>query len=215
MPRQTKEEIWNIVTHALGIILGIAALIYGLYTVSQSGYSPWSYAAIWVYGLSFIILYICSTVYHSFFPFPRWKAFCRRFDHAAIYIMIAGSYTPYLWISLRDGNGFTWSALIWGIALVGICFKLFFAGRFKLFSTICYLLMGWLAAFLLPELWQTVSLPGLIWLALGGVFYTVGSIFYMQKKMPYAHPVWHVFVLLGSVFQWFSIQYYVLPGGAL
>ncbi len=209
------EEKLNIGTHAFGIIGGIAALCYAVYTLATDMYSQASHFAMWVYGLCFIALYTCSTLYHSTFAKPKWRKIMRRFDHAAIYLMIAGSYTPFLWISLSGHSGLRWSVLIWGIAFIGIVFKLFFAGRFQWFSTVGYLVMGWAGVFMLPELLQIVPNTGLVWLVAGGLAYSLGTVFYMWKKLPFQHAIWHFFVLAGSALQWYAIHYYVLPGGLI
>ncbi len=210
-----RAEIGNIITHAVGILLALGALGTGLYTVYGTAHTAAARASVWVYGLCMLTLYTASTVYHSVFSRPQWQRFCRRFDHAAIYLMIAGTYTPFLWIVLQGETGIRWSAVIWGIAAIGVSIKLAFAARFRLLSTLCYLGMGWLALWLLPDLWRTVPAAGLIWLVVGGVFYSLGCLFYMAKHRPYAHVIWHCFVLAGSIAHWCSVQFYVLPQGAL
>ena len=210
-----RAEIGNIITHAVGIVLALAALITGLVTVYGSAYTAAARASVWVYGLCMVALYTASAVYHSVFRRPSWQRVCRRFDHAAIYLMIAGTYTPFLWIALSDTAGIRWSALIWGIAAVGVTLKLAMAARFHLLSVLCYLGMGWLALWLLPDLWRTVPAAGIAWLVIGGLCYSVGCLFYIAKQHPFAHVVWHCFVLAGSAAQWCSVQFYVLPQGAL
>lgn len=210
-----RAEIGNIITHGIGIVLALVALVTGLLTVYGSAHTVAARAATWIYGLCMIALYTASTVYHSVFAHPTWQRFCRRFDHAAIYLMIAGTYTPFLWIALDATAGLYWSVIIWSIAALGVVMKLIFAARFQILSVLCYLGMGWLALWLLPDLREVLPWQGLLWLALGGLFYSLGCLFYIAKHRPYAHVVWHCFVLAGSIAQWYSIQFYVLPQGAL
>lgn len=210
-----KEEIWNISTHAFGILFGIGVLGYAIYTLAVGDYPLRAHAAMWIYGLCFILLYTTSTLYHSMFRKPNLRKICQRFDHASIFFMIAGSYTPMLWIALAKHGGFSWSILIWTIAAIGATFKLFFAGKFPWLSTICYLVMGWLSIILVPDLLATVPMNGIYALLAGGIAYSLGALFYMWKKLPYHHAIWHFFVLAGSGLQWLTIQYYVLPGSAL
>ena len=154
-------------------------------------------------------------MYHSLFAAPLARKVARCFDYAAIYLMIAGSYTPFLWIALPNRGGFTWSIVIWGIAIVGIVFKVFYAGRFKTISTLLYLAMGWLAVVMWPDLTATLPPAAIHLLLAGGVVYTLGSIFYLWQKLPYQHVIWHACVLAGSILQWLAIQLYVLPLGGL
>lgn len=210
-----REEIWHIVSHGVGIACGLVALGIAIQTLYSGSYPVIAHVAMWIYTLSVILLYTCSTLYHSVFALPQVRRWCRRLDHASIYIMIAGSYTPFLWIALARHHGFSWSIVIWTIALIGGTIKLCFAGRFPLLSTACYLGMGWLSVFLLPDLLITVPMPGLYTLLAGGISYSVGAAFYLWKRLPYHHAIWHFLVLIGSICQWVSIQYYVLPGGLL
>lgn len=215
MTRELRAEIGNIATHALGIIMSIIALGLGVWSLWQFHAAPLAHAALWVYGLCAVALYTASTVYHSLFAAPLARKVARRFDHAAIYLMIAGSYTPFLWIALPNRGGFTWSIVIWGIAIVGIIFKVFYAGRFKTISTLLYLAMGWLAVVMWPDLTASLPTAAIHLLLAGGVVYTLGSIFYLWQKLPYQHVIWHVCVLAGSSLQWLAIQLYVLPLGGL
>ena len=192
MTRELRAEIGNIATHAVGIIMSILTLGLGVWSLWQFRAAPLAHAALWVYGLCAVALYTASTVYHSLFAAPLARKVARRFDHAAIYLII-----------------------IWGVAIVGIIFKVFYAGRFKTISTLLYLAMGWLAVVMWPDL--TASLPpaAIHLLLAGGVVYTLGSIFYLWQKLPYQHVIWHVCVLAGSILQWLAIQLYVLPLGGL
>lgn len=209
MANNNTQEIANSISHATGIIGSLIALGIGLHTLAPMHASPRDYAAVWVYGLCSLALYTASTVYHALFRKPHAQRIARRFDHAAIYLMIAGSYTPLLWIALGDA-GNLWSLLIWTVAFIGIAFKTVFAGRFQWFSTLCYLGMGWLSVLLWPELRASVPAEGLYLLLAGGVLYSVGSLFYMWKKLPFQHFIWHLFVLGGSLTQWLCIQLYVI-----
>ena len=215
MTRELRAEIGNIATHALGILMSVIALGIGVWSLSHLRAAPLAHAALWIYGLCAVALYTASTVYHSLFAAPLARKVARRFDHAAIYLMIAGSYTPFLWITLPNRGGFTWSIVIWGSAIVGIIFKVFYAGRFKTISTLLYLAMGWLAVVMWPDLTASLPTAAIHLLLAGGVVYTLGSIFYLWQKLPYQHVIWHVCVLAGSILQWLAIQLYVLPLGGL
>lgn len=209
MAANKAQELANCISHATGIAGSLFALGIGLYTLASVQASLRDYAAVWVYGLCSLALYTASTVYHALFRKPKAQRIARRFDHAAIYLMIAGSYTPFLWIALGD-SGNLWSLAIWTIAFIGIAFKTVFAGRFQWFSTCCYLGMGWLSVLLWPELRAVVPVEGLHLLLAGGMLYSVGSIFYMWKRLPFQHFIWHLFVLGGSLTQWLCIQLYVI-----
>jgi hemolysin III len=163
-----------------------------------------------IYGSSLILLYSASTLYHTF-QNPRVKRILRIFDHAAIYLLIAGSYTPFMLVSLRGPVGWTFFGIVWSIALLGIAFKTLFIGRFEKLSTAAYVLMGWICVFVFKEMMATLSPTGLSWLVSGGVVYTLGVIFYAWKKLPYNHAIWHLFVMGGSICHFFAVYLYVLP----
>jgi hemolysin III len=203
------EEILNAVTHGVGTLFAIIALS----ILSAAAYiygSVWHLVSFIIYGVSLVLLYLASTLYHSFTNEKAKYAF-KIFDHAAIYLLIAGTYTPFTLVPLHGTLGWTIFGIVWGLALIGIVFKLFFVKRFKLLSTICYLLMGWFSVVMIKPLLVTLPVDGLWWLVVGGLFYTVGAIFYLAKKLPYHHAIWHLFVLAGSIAHFIAVFKYVLP----
>ena len=204
-----REEIAHSVTHGLGIVLSIAGLI-AMVLVSQRSGDVRHVAASVVYGLTLILLYLASTLYHGI-PSPRAKRVLKVLDHSAIYLLIAGTYTPFTLISLRGGLGWTLFGLIWGLALLGITLKVAAIGRFQWLSIVLYLGMGWLVVVALKPLIEAVSPAGFRLMLLGGLSYTLGVLFYKWRRLPYHHAVWHLFVLAGSVFHFFAVLLYVLP----
>lgn len=204
-----KEELANSITHGIGIGLSIAGLVILIVLAAREG-DVWHIVSVSIYGSSLILLYLASTLYHSF-QNPKVKKLLRVFDHIAIYLLIAGTYTPFMLVNLRGPWGWSMFGLIWGLALVGIVFKLFFTGRFEKLSLLIYLGMGWLGVVAAKQMWLEVPTGGLLWLGLGGIFYTLGVIFYRWERLRYHHAVWHVFVLAGSICHYFSVLWYVLP----
>ncbi len=201
-----KEERLNVITHAFGLVMGILALPFLiLKSLSFDGF--WKPASILIYGVSIIVLYAASTVYHSA-KTPILRRRLNIFDHAAIYVLIAGTYTPFTLITLEGKTGWIIFGLTWFFALTGIILKLFFTGKFDKLSTIMYVLMGWQIVFAINPLLENLSTEGLFWLFSGGVFYTVGAILYSIKKIPYNHAIFHVFVLLGSLSHFISVYFY-------
>lgn len=205
----SREELANVVTHAIGAVLGIAGLA-ALMVGTWRHHDAWRTASFSIYGATLIILYLASVFYHGARS-PRAKRLLQFFDHAAIYLLIAGTYTPFTLVSLRGSWGWTMFGLIWGLAILGILLKVFFFGRLGFISTLLYLLMGWLVVIAIKPVMDAVSMRGLAWLVAGGLAYTVGVIFYAWHRLPYSHPIWHLFVLAGSVFHYFAIFFYVLP----
>ena len=163
-----------------------------------------------MYGVSLILLYLASTLYHSFSN-ERLKLIFKFIDHAAIYIVIAGSYTPFALIPLHGSLGWTIFAVVWTLAAAGIVFQLFCVKKFRVLGTFCYLGMGWFAVVMVQPLLQLLPVAAIYWLVTGGVFYTVGAVFYLWKKIPYNHAVWHLFVLAGSAAHFVAIFDFVLP----
>lgn len=203
------EEKLNAITHGIGTGLAVLALIFLIARAYIYG-GHWHMIAAVIYGTSLILLYLASTLYHSF-KREHIKSLFKIFDHSAIYILIAGNYTPFTLLSLHGTLGWTLFAIVWSIAIVGIIFKVFFVKRFKIFSTICYLIMGWLAVIMVKPLLAVLPSAAIYWLLAGGILYTIGTIFYLDKKIPYNHAVWHLFVLGGSISHFISIFKYVLP----
>ena len=161
-----------------------------------------------VFGISLISLYGASTFYHISIQ-PNIRAKLNILDHAAIYVLIAGTYTPFTLVTLNGWVGWTILSVVWGIALVGFFFKLFYTGRFDKISTITYVAMGWIIVFAIIPLIEQLSLNGLIWLFSGGVLYTIGAVFYSLDKVKYNHAIFHVFVLLGSISHFISVYFHV------
>ncbi|MFY0604000.1 MAG: hemolysin III family protein [Flavobacteriaceae bacterium] len=201
------EELLNIYTHGFGLIVSVIAFPFLiLKAINYQGFiKPFSFV---VYGISLIILYAASTFYHA----AKKDKLRRRlniFDHAAIYVLIAGTYTPFTVVVLNGTTGWVIFGLTWFFALTGIILKLFFTGKFDKLSTIMYVLMGWQIIFAIKPLINTMTTEGLQLLIGGGVFYTIGAILYSIKKLPYNHAIFHVFVLLGSASHFLCIYYYI------
>ena len=201
------EEKLNALTHAIGALFGIAALV--LLIVFNSNKTDWSLFSVIVYGISIIVLFTASTLYHSVTN-EKKKHYFRIIDHISIYLLIAGTYTPVLLISLEQTLGWTLFWVVWGIAAFGVILKLFFTGKFEIFSTLLYLVMGWLIVFDFSNLSEILGSDGILFLFAGGLSYTVGIIFYVIQKIPYNHVIWHLFVLSGAICHFFMILFYVI-----
>ncbi len=208
-PYTLGEEIANSITHGIGTGLSIAGGIVLVVLAALYG-DTWRIVSFSIYAASLVLLYLASTLYHSI-RHPRVKQLLRIIDHAAIYILIAGTYTPFLLVSLRGAWGWTLLGVIWGLALMGIVFKTLFIHRFRKLSTMVYIGMGWLCLISLHEMLIRIPAGGLVWLAAGGILYTLGVVFYAWHKLPYHHAVWHLFVLAGSTCHYLAILLYVLP----
>lgn len=203
------EEKWNVRSHALGLILSVVALVLLVVFASKEG-SVKHIVSFSIYGASLILLYSASTFYH-YTQSPRLRHKLNIFDHAAIYVLIAGTYTPFTLVVLKGWVGWTIFGVSWGLAIVGIVFKLFFTGRFDKLSTAAYVLMGWLIVFAIKPLVNNLPFEGLMWLLGGGISYTLGAILYSIKKIKYNHAIFHIFVLLGSFCHFMAVFFYVLP----
>ncbi|AUP81122.1 PAQR family membrane homeostasis protein TrhA [Flavivirga eckloniae] len=201
------EEKLNATTHALGALLGISALI--LLIVFDNKKTDWSLFSVIIYGISIIELFTASTLYHAV-KGERQKHYFRIADHISIYLLIAGTYTPVLLIALEASLGWTLFWVVWGIAAFGVVLKLFFTGRFEVFSTILYLVMGWLIVFDFTNLSANIGSNGILLLFGGGLSYTLGIVFYAIEKIPFNHVIWHLFVLAGAIFHFFMIFFYVI-----
>lgn len=202
------EEIFNSVSHGVGVLLSIAALV--LLIVFAAIYSDgYGLASAIVYGISLILLYTMSMVYHIV-QNKTAKKVLRIFDHCSIFILIAGTYTPYLLGPLRGALGWTIFGIIWGVTVIGILMNAISLEKFRIPSLICYVLMGWGIVLSIKPLVANLALPGLILLVAGGLVYTVGVVFYVLKKYRYMHSIWHLFVLAGSVLHYFSVLLFVL-----
>ena len=191
-----KEEMWNVASHGLGIVLAVIGLLVLLFFNSEK--TPYSTLSILVYTTSMVLLFSASTIYHWLEDY-QLKLVWRKIDHISIYFLIAGTYTPVALILLERNNGWFIFWTVWTIAALGAVFKLFFTGKFEKVSLLLYLFMGWLIIFDLHNLLDTTSGYGLIFLALGGFFYTFGTVFYALRRIPYNHVIWHFFVLAGAI----------------
>lgn len=202
------EERINIVSHALGLLLSAAGVIL-LVVKSLSAGSAIHTISFAVFGISLVTLYSASTAYHAAQK-AHVRSALRTFDHASIYLLIAGTYTPFALITLQGTVGWVIFGVTWSMALIGITAKLFFTGRFDHLSTALYVFMGWIIMFAIKPLVSNLSVEGLIWLAAGGISYTVGALFYSIKKLPFGHATFHIFVLLGSVCHFTCVYFYVI-----
>ncbi len=208
MRKQTQlEELLNAWSHGIGAALGIAALV--LLIVYSNPNKDWSLFSVIVYGISIIVLFLASTFYHAVKGEKR-KHYFRIVDHISIYFLIAGTYTPVLLIALTDSLGWPLFWTVWSIAAFGIVLKLFFTGKFEVFSTLLYLVMGWLIVFDFSNLSNYIGPNGVLFLFAGGLSYTIGIIFYAIQRIPYNHVIWHLFVLGGAICHFFMIFLYVI-----
>lgn len=198
----------NSISHGIGFILGIVGLVLLLTHAIDSGANATAITSYSLYGGSMILLFLASTLYHAI-PHPAAKRWLKIVDHCAIYLLIAGTYTPFLLVGLDSPLARGLMVVIWSLALAGIIFKLAFAHRFKVLSLITYLTMGWLSLIVIYQLALRLAGGGLILLALGGIIYTLGVIFYVCKRIPYNHAIWHGFVLGGSACHFFAIYLYL------
>lgn len=210
LPRYTlREEIANSVTHGVGIVLAIAGLAVMMAFAARNG-DAWHITACAIFCAALIVCFTTSTLYHSI-PIERVRHVLRTLDHSAIFLLIAGTYTPFMLISLRGPWGWSLLAAIWTLALVGIVLRLVLRGRLHGLVVGLYLAMGWLVVVATKPMLESVATGGLLLLAGGGLAYTVGVIFYKWRRLPYSHAIWHVFVLLGGAMHYFSVLFYVIP----
>ena len=200
-----REELWNAITHGLGFVLSIPALVFLIIVGVQHGTATYvvSYT---IFGVSMLLLFLMSTLLHSM-P-VKFKRIFSILDHSAIYILIAGTYTPFLLVTIKGVLGWTLFGVIWGLAIAGILFKVFFIHRFEFVSLIFYIVMGWLILIAIKPLFIQLTMAGFGLLVAGGLLYTVGSIFYAWRKIPYNHAIWHVFVMAGSTSMYFCVLLY-------
>lgn len=203
------EERINITSHALGLLLSIGGLV-ALVTRALLHGTPWHLVSVSVYAASMIVLYAASTAYHSSRD-PALRVRLRTVDHAAIYLLIAGTYTPFALVTLQGPVGWTIFGITWGMAVAGILLKLFFTGRYRLLSTLVYVFMGWLIVFFIKPLIAAFPPAGLAWLLAGGIAYTLGAVLYSIHRLRFNHALFHVFVLMGSVCHFSAVYLYVLP----
>ncbi|ENM3929462.1 hemolysin III family protein [Vibrio cholerae] len=205
-----KEEVANTISHGVGLILGIVGLVLLLVKAVAQQADALTITSMSIYGGSMIALFLASTLYHAI-PYQRAKRWLKTFDHCAIYLLIAGSYTPFLLVSLRTPLAVGLMIVIWSLALIGILMKIAFVYRFKKLSLVTYLTMGWLSLIVIYQLAIHLEVGGLTLLAAGGLIYSLGVIFYVAKRIPYNHAIWHAFVLAGCACHFLAIYLYVEP----
>ena len=201
------EEIANSITHGVGAALSIVALTL-MVVYAAFGADPWRIVSVSIFGASLIILYLASTLYHAI-PLPSVKRMLRIFDHCSIYLLIAGTYTPFLLVSMRGPWGWSLFGVLWGCALAGIVFKLFFIGRWDKIATLLYVAMGWVIVVAMKPVIEAVPSGALLLMLIGGLAYTGGVVFYLWDRIPYNHAIWHLFVLGGSLAHFFAIFFYI------
>jgi len=203
------EEIANSITHGIGILLAIAAL--GILTAFAGAYGDvWHVVSVSIYSTTLVLLYTASTLYHSI-QNPHAKDILQVLDHSAIYLLIAGTYTPFALVSLRGPWGWWLFGVIWGLAVLGVVFQLSLLRRWRAVSLCLYIGMGWVVVVAIKPLIASVATGGIVFLVLGGLAYTVGVLFYCWEKLKFHHAIWHLFVLAGSILHFFSVLFYVVP----
>jgi hemolysin III len=204
-----EEEIANAITHGLGVLLSIAALVLLLVSSSMYG-TTWHIVSFTIFGITMLLMYFCSTLLHSLPP-GKAKNIFEIFDHSAIYFFIAGSYTPFCFIVLDGSMRWTLFGIVWGLAIGGTIFKSFFVKKYMLVSTLLYIVMGWMIVIAWKPLVNFLEPNGMILLVVGGLLYTVGAIFYVWRGFKFHHAIWHLFVMAGSIMHFFCILFYLLP----
>lgn len=204
-----SPELLNTLTHGLGLAASIAVLSVMIVFAALNG-SAVHVVGVSIFGAALVLCYLASTLYHAFSA-PRVKAVLRVFDHSSIFVLIAGTYTPFCLVSLQGAWGWSIFGCIWGLAVLGIVLKAVFGLRWEVLSLGLYLLMGWLVVVALGPLMRVLPRPGLYWLMGGGLAYTLGTVFYAWERWRYAHAVWHLFVILGSACHVVAVMGYVLP----
>lgn len=202
-----SEHIANAITHGVGFGLSVACLVL-LVVFASLRRGVWEIVSCSVYGATLVILYLASTLYHSIRA-PKARRVLNIIDHAAIYLLIAGTYTPYLLVPLRGVLGWSLFGVVWGIAIIGIVFQALFIGRYKFLSTLSYVAMGWMVVATIIPLLRVLPMMAIIWLAIGGLCYTLGIVFYVWQRLKFAHALWHLFVLAGSICHFFGVFFYV------
>ncbi len=201
------EEKMNIISHAIGLVLSIVALVFLVIRAVQYG-DVWHIVSFSIFGLSLMLLYAASTFYHSA-QSPALRGRLNIIDHASIYVLIAGTYTPFTLITLKGATGWVIFGISWGLALTGLILKLFFTGKYNIVSTIMYVFMGWIIIFAIKPLIRQLPLEGLLWLFAGGGSYTMGAILYSMDKIKFNHALFHLLVLIGSFCHFISVYFYV------
>lgn len=208
-PYTPREEFANSLTHGLGAGLSVAGLVLLIVRSAQHG-NTWHVVSTAIFGASLVLLYTASTLYHSLRG-ERLKQVLQKFDHAAIFLLIAGTYTPFVLVTLRGPWGWSLFGVVWGLAVAGVTLKFWLAGRYRLVSTLIYLAMGWLVMVAIKPLVAALPAGGLQLLIAGGLCYTGGAAFYLWKRLPYHHAIWHLWVLGGSACHWTAVYLHVVP----
>ncbi|MDF1552293.1 MAG: hemolysin III family protein [Deferrisomatales bacterium] len=211
LPEYTAgEEVAHVITHGLGAALSLIALVL-LVGVTWVRGDAWHLASTAIYGATLLILYSGSTLYHSARS-PRWRHVTKVIDHCAIYLLIAGTYTPFTLVTLRGPWGWTLFGTVWALALIGVVAEAWWVYRPEKLATALYLVLGWVVVIAIKPLYAALPAGGLVWLVAGGLSYSLGTIFYVMKKTRYMHAVWHLFVLGGSICHFVAVALYVVPG---
>lgn len=211
MPKKNrkKEELYNVITHGLGVVLSVVALILMIY-YSVISDSMIAIASSLIFGISLILLYSASTVYHAVYRL-KWKKICQRIDHLSIYVLIAGTYTPIALLGLKGAWGWSMFGVIWGMALIGFIFKFSPIRNNEKISLSLYALMGWTSIIAIKPMIENLSTRALSLIILGGLCYTFGIYFYAKDRKPFYHPIWHLFVLGGSILHFCAVFFFILP----
>lgn len=207
--RLPLEEIANCATHGVGLALSVAGFV-ALVALAWAYGDAWHLASCGVYGASLVALYLASTLYHGARA-PRTKKLFQALDHCGIYLLIAGTYTPFTLVTLRGPWGWTLFGLVWGIALAGILFRVLFGTRYRPLAVASYVMLGWLCVVAVKPILELVPLGALAWIAAGGLAYTTGVFFFAAKRIPHHHAIWHLFVMGGSICHYVAVLMYVLP----
>ncbi len=210
MHTETKlgDILANAITHGVGAVLAVAGAVY-LIVASTRG-SAWHIVSCSVFAVTLVLVYLCSTLYHSLVRTEARHVF-QVLDHSAIYLLIAGTYTPFTLVSLRGPVGWALFVFVWALAIAGVVFKSLALGRFQVASVLVYLFQGWVVVFAVLPLYRAIGWHGMMWLAAGGLAYTLGIAFFALDRLRYFHATWHLFVLAGSVAHYFVILFYVVP----
>ncbi|MDH4109537.1 MAG: hemolysin III family protein [Gammaproteobacteria bacterium] len=204
-----REEIIHAVSHGAGAVLSIGGLSWMLF-LSIEAADPWRIAASIVYGLCLIALFLASTLYHGLHA-SRHRQLFKLLDHCAIYLLIAGTYTPFMLVAMRNSTGWWLFGTIWVLASAGILTKLWLGHRYPRLAMASFLVMGWLVVLAAPQVAAAVGRGGMAWLVAGGLSYTVGALFYSARRLPFNHAIWHLFVLAGGICHFLAVVWYVLP----
>lgn len=197
-----KEEFYNFLTHGIGAVLSIVGLLILVFTAKEASFL--SYFSVSLYGGSMILLFSASSIYHYVSDEGLKRGF-RKLDHISIYYLIAGTYTPVSLLLLKEKNGFLLFGIVWTMAILGTFLKLFFIGKWEKLSLAIYLIMGWLIVFNIHNLWEVANFNTLLYLGLGGAFYSMGAFFYAKHSITFNHVIWHIFVLLGAFFHYLMV----------